>query len=341
MRMMKKATIKDVAALAGVSCATVSRALDDRPEISAETKGRVRAACAKLGYIPNAAARGLAGQSTHTIGLIVPDISNPYFAGMTTAIEQAAARSGYRVLLSNSMRDQTRELQAIDVFLSRQIDGIILSALSPVSQVRHKEIVGTLPYVCLGVNHDAACSYVMPDNAAGAYEAARYLLRLGHRDLVFLGGRGDSRTREQRIAGFQRALEEEGLTGRVLPGPEDPMSLRRWSYEQALALFQTRPLPHAIFAFSDMTALKVLEAAEECGIRVPEDVSLVGFDNISFSALPRIHLTTVSQKKHRQGRLAVQRLLEQMQGGAPRTADLIQPELIVRSTCAKRAQTGV
>lgn len=337
--MTKRTTIKDVAALAGVSYATVSRALDDRPEISAETKARVRAACARLGYIPNAAARGLAGQATHTIGLIVPDISNPYFAGMATAIEQAAAQGGYRVLVSNSLRDEERELQAIDAFLSRQIDGIILSALSPRSQARHREIVGTLPYVCLGVNHGEDCSYVMPDNAAGSYEAARYLLRLGHRDLVFLGGRIDSRTRERRIAGFSRALEEEGLAGRILPGPQDPTALGRWNYDQALELFRRRPLPHAIFAFSDMTALKVLEAAEACGIRVPEEVSLVGFDNISFSALPRIHLTTVSQKKRRQGRLAVQRLLEQIQGAATCTVDLIQPELIIRSTCIRRAET--
>lgn len=334
----KRTTIKDVAALAGVSCATVSRALDDRPEISAETKERVRAACARLGYIPNAAARGLAGQATHTIGLIVPDVSNPYFAGMTTAIEQAAAQGGYRVLLSNSMRDEDRELQAIEAFLSRQIDGILLSALSPRSQARYREIVGTLPFVCLGVNHGTDCSYVMPDNAGGAYEATRYLLRLGHRDLVFLGGRSDSRTREQRIAGFRRALEEDGLTGRVLPGPEDPTALRQWGYDQAMELFRRRPLPHAIFAFSDMTALKVLEAAEASGIRIPEEVSLVGFDNISFSALPRIHLTTVSQKKRRQGRLAVQRLLEQIQGAAGHTADLIRPELIIRSTCARREE---
>lgn len=336
MRMMKRTTIKDVAALAGVSCATVSRAMDDRPEISAETKARVRAACVRLGYVPNAAARGLAGQSTHTIGLIVPDISNPYFAGMTTAIEQAAARNGYRVLLSNSLRDRKRELEAVDAFLSRQIDGIIISALSPQGQAAHREMLGTLPHLYLGVNHDTDCSYVMPDNAAGAYEAVRYLLCLGHRNIVFLGGRNNSRTREQRILGFHRALEEAGLPGRVLPGPEAPETQRQWDYERALELFHSRPLPDAIFAFSDMAALKVLEAAEACGVRIPEDLSLVGFDNIFFSGLPRIHLTTVSQKKHRQGRLAVERLLEQIHGRAASTADLIQPELLIRSTCRKR-----
>ena len=126
----KRATIKDVAALAGVSAATVSRVLDNRPEISAETKERVRAACDQLGYVPNAAARGLAGQSTHTIGLVLPDVSNPYFSGMATAIEQTAAAHGYRVFLSNSIRKEERELQAIENFAARQVDGILITRRS-------------------------------------------------------------------------------------------------------------------------------------------------------------------------------------------------------------------
>ena len=129
--MMKQATIKDVAAMAGVSAATVSRALDDRPEISAETKEKVREACRCLGYVPNAAARGLTGRKTHVIGMVVPDVSNPYFSGMATAIEARAAQEGYRVLLSNSMRSEEQEIRAIDQFLARQIDGLLVAAISP------------------------------------------------------------------------------------------------------------------------------------------------------------------------------------------------------------------
>ena len=140
--MKKRATIKDVAALAGVSAATVSRALDDRPEISAETKVKVRAACAQLGYVPNAAARGLTGQATHTIGLVVPDISNPYVSGMATAIEQTAASHGYRVFLSNSLRKEERELQAIENFAARQLAGILILPISPRTQSRHQASSG-------------------------------------------------------------------------------------------------------------------------------------------------------------------------------------------------------
>ena len=332
--MKKRATIKDVAALAGVSAATVSRALDDRPEISAEPKESVRAACAELGYVPNAAARGLVGQATHTIGLVVPDISNPYFSGMATAIEQTAAAHGYRVLLSNSLRKPEQELRAIENFTARQVDGVLISPISPQTQARHRDILGNLPCVYLGVNHGENCSYVMADNEAGAYQAARYLLRLGHRDILFLGGRPTSRTRELRVQGFRRALAEAGLEGRELPAPPDVTLLRQWSYEAASELLKG-PLPDAIFAFSDITALKIMEAAEERGVRIPEDVSLVGYDNIAFTALPRIHLTTVSQHKFQQSRIAVERLLEKIDGSAENTVDLLEPELIIRSTCAK------
>lgn len=113
---MRRTTIKDVAALAGVSPATVSRTLDDRPEISAETKERVRAACAQLGYVPNAAAKGLTGQATHTLGVVVPDVSNPYFTGIATAIEETAAENGYRVLLSNSLQEEGRSFEPSRTF---------------------------------------------------------------------------------------------------------------------------------------------------------------------------------------------------------------------------------
>ncbi|MEY8387720.1 LacI family DNA-binding transcriptional regulator [Oscillospiraceae bacterium 38-13] len=333
---MKRATIKDVAALAGVSAATVSRVLGDRPEISGETKEKVREACVRLGYVPNAAARGLTGRRTHIIGMVVPDVSNPYFSGMATAIERRAAQAGYRVLLSNSMRNEEQELRAIDHFLARQIDGLLVAAISPQSQAKHRALIGNLPCVYIGVNHSEACSCVMADNAAGACEAARYLLGLGHRDILFFGGRETSRTREIRHRGFQQALAEQGVEGRQITAPGNVGQLRQWSYENALELFRSGKVPDAIFAFSDITALKIMEAAEECGVRIPQDVSLLGYDNISFAALPRIDLTTVSQRKFRQGEIAVGRLLEQIHGRRERTVDLLQPELIVRSTCIKK-----
>ena len=166
-------------------------------------------------------------------------------------------------------------MRAIENLVARQVDGILVNPVSPESQLCHREVLGGLPCVYLGANHDESPSYVMADNETGAYAAARYLIRLGHRDILFLGGRTTSRTREQRIRGFRRALAEAGLEGRELPAPPNVTLMRQWSDETALELLKG-PLPDAILADSDMTALKVLEAAEERGVRRPEDLSMVG-----------------------------------------------------------------
>ena len=336
----KRITIKDVAARAGVSFATVSRALDNHPDISQETKARVRAVCAELGYVPNAAAKGLAGHATHTIGLIVPDISNPYFYGMAAAVEQTAAAHGYRVLLSNSMRNTELEHRNIDNFLARQVDGLLISATSPQSQAGHRELLGSLPCVYFGVNHGENCSYVMADNESGAYKATQYLISLGHRDILFLGGHPYSRTRELRLKGFYRAMEEAGLTGRDLPAYTEQNFMKQWTLEQSMSVL-SGPLPDAIFAFSDTIALKVLEAAELKGLKIPEDFSLLGYDNISFSALPRVDLTTVSQQKTQQGIIATERLLEKIRSSSTEiTTDVLDAELRIRSSCAKNKKGG-
>ena len=337
MRTKKRVTIKDVAAVAGVSFATVSRAIADHPEISDGTKARVRAACAQLGYVPNAAAKGLTGRATYTIGLIVPDISNPFFADMATAIEQTAAQHAYRVLLSNSLRDPDLEYQAIDNFLARQVDGLLISPASPISQQQHEKLLGNMPCVYLGINHDENSSYVMSDNEGGAYAATKYLLQLGHRDILFVGGRASSRTRQLRLRGFYRAMEEAGVQGRDMAVSESVGLMKQWTIEQALEVLAD-PLPDAVFAFSDTIAMKIMEAAEIRGIRIPEDLSLVGYDNISFSALPRVHLTTVSQKKFRLGAIAAERLIEKIQGKPEVTADVLEAELIIRSSCAKKKE---
>lgn len=331
---MKPITIKDVAARANVSCATVSRVLDDHAGISDATKARVRKACDELGYVPNIAARGLVKRHTRTIGVVVPDISNPYFSGVADAIEEAARKSGYRMLVCNSMRDMAREAVLLESLMRQQVEGFIISPVAPESQTRFESMSGVPPHIYLGSNHNGHCSYVLTDNRLGAYEAARYLLSLGHRDIAYVGGREDSETMVQRKAGFLQAMQEMGLSGKVYPCAKGDNSLRR-NYDLAMRVLQKKPLPTAVMAYSDKAALDFMQAADDCGIRIPEDLSLVGFDNISFSALPRINLTTVSQHKYKIGKLAVARLLEQIQGDDAEHHDVLQPELIIRATCRK------
>ncbi len=332
--MVKRVTLKDVAARAGVSFSTVSRALNDRPEISTETKAQVRAACRELGYIPNIAARSLVSRRTRTIGLLVPDISNDYFAGAALAIEEAARENGYRVLLCNSLRDSAREAEAVDALLSQQVEGLIVAPVSAASADSLQDSLHSLPHVYLGNNHGDDCSYVVIDNKRGAYEATRYLLCLGHRNILYLGGRQGSLTRQFRVSGFYKAMEE-------VPGAHAQQKIEcdcaQETYRMIRALLGRRELPDAVFAYSDRIALQVLQAADECGVDIPKQLSLVGFDNISYASLPRINLTTVSQHKRQVGRTAVLRLFEQIQGKVGRTVDILQPELIIRGTCHRRA----
>ena len=335
---MKRVTVRDVAALAGVSPSTVSRALNDHPAISPETKRAVQDACAALNYVPDITAKGLSGHETYTIGIIIPDISNPYFSALCTAMEGCAAERGYRVILTNTLYQPTYELEAVDQLLSHRVDGMLITACSPESQERHGALLGNTPCVYLGGNHGPDCSYVEADNARGAYEAAQYLRLLGHRRIVFLGGRQGSRVLEQRLAGYHRSMALNGLACRELTWHGEESGHISWCGRQAMEIFRSGEIPDAFIAYSDMAAVRILDAAEACGLHAPEDFSIVGFDNMAFGGLPQMGLTTVSQRKFTAGRLAVERLLEKIGGENRQTADILQPELIIRSTCRKREE---
>lgn len=332
---MKKVTVRDVAALAGVSSSTVSRVLNNHPTISPKTQKIVRDACKALNYVPDIAAKGLAGHETHTIGIIVPDISNPYFSALCTAAERYAAERNYRVILTNTLHNPAYELDAVDQMLSQRVDGVLISACSPDSQILNSAMLGETPCVYLGSNHGPNCSYVEIDNERGAYEATQYLYLLGHRRIVFLGGRLGSRTLEQRLAGYRRSMTLNNLPPREMILRETGGSLKQWCGEQAFKLFQAGDIPDAFLAYSDMIAMRILDAAESFDLHCPEDFSIVGFDNIMFSHLPPIGLTSVSQQKFTAGRLAVKRLLEKINGECVQTADILEPELVIRSTCRK------
>lgn len=334
---MRRVTIRDVAERAGVSSSTVSRVLNGSASISPATAQAVREACQALHYVPDFTARGLSGHKTHTIGIIVPDISNPYFSALCMAAEASASACGYRAILCNTLHEPVNELDAIDRMLSQRVDGLLIAAHSPYTQAQHAALLGALPCVYLGSNHGPGCSYVEVDNELGAYEAAQYLHRLGHRRIVFLGGRQGSRTLEQRLRGYRRSMLSNGFTPRPIAAPDGTEDLRAWCHQEAGRLFREAGPSglDAIIAYSDILAMQVLEAAEDCGLRAPEDFSIIGFDDIALGRLPHIRLTTVSQQEARAGELAVRRLLAQINDGADATGDILEPELRIRSTCRR------
>lgn len=332
---MKRVTIRDVAKEAGVSPSTVSRALKSHALISPQTRKAVQDACQRLRYVPDFTAQSLAGNQSHTIGVIVPDVSNPYFSALFTVIEASASENGYSVLLINTRYDPERELEAVDRMLSQMVDGLLLVANSPASQQRITRLLGDTPCVFIGNNHGPDCSYVEADNARGAREAVQYLYRLGHRRIAFLGGGQNSRTLSLRLEGYREAMENHGLSPAVYTAGTETVDMGGWCRETTRSLLSSTAPPDAILAYSDVTAMQVLDAAASLGLEAPRDFSIIGFDHTDFGRLPYIALTSVSQQKYRTGRLAVQRLLENINGHCGQTADTLQPELMIRSSCRK------
>ena len=331
----KRASAKDVAKLAGVSTATVSRALNDHPAISQKTKQVVRDACQALHYVPAISVRSLFGYKSNTIGAIIPDISNPYFASVCAAIEHNAAAQGYQVLFINTFQDIDRETAAVHRLLSQQVDGILISAASPQSPAILSPILDGLPCVYIGGNHDSLCSYVEGDNEQGAYEATQYLFHLGHRKIYFIGGRYGTRTLELRLNGYRRSMLQSNLSPREIIPPDDIIDHNQWLLGEIQDIFRKGILPDAFLVYSDIDAIHILDIADQAGFHMPKDFSIVSFDDIPISQLSLFGLTSVTMHKSLLGEIAFNRLYEKIYGKNQQTIDILQPELIIRSSCRK------
>lgn len=330
---MKKVTLKDVAKAAGVSYATVSRALSGSSQIGSETRERVLKLCDEMGYTTNFVARSMVTKRTDLIGLVVPSIDNPFMSELAYHAEVCARAHGYNIMLCDSGPDLKQEQTVVKLLLGRQVDGILIIPQSPRSYEGLRSYLEQIPTVFLSENlRDQPQSYVAVDNSQGTYLGTKYLYELGHRDILYFGQR-QSTTHQLRADGYLKACRELGLEPRFFNSDYNQSSITG-GYQLAKELFR-QPLDYtAIFAATDSNALGILTAADELGIDIPGRLSLIGFDNISATSLSRIDLTTVDQPKRDMAVQAVDMLLDKIEHGTQGYIhQILLPTLIKRGSC--------
>ena len=305
-------TIYDVAREAGVSMATVSRVVNGNPNVKPATRKKVLEVIERLGYRPNAVARGLASKKTTTVGVIIPDIANAFYAELARGIEDIASMYKYNIILCNSDKQPKKELTLIETLLEKQVDGLLF--MGPRVTDEHLDLFRTASVpVVLATTIDPGCQLpsVNIDQRQAAYDATRLLLNHGHTRIAFLGGPLEEFAGLSRFQGYRQALEDAGV-----PFREELVQIADYRYETALkrmAHFLTLPeRPTAVFATSDEMAVAAIHAYQDAGFRVPEDVEVIGFDNIRLASMVRPTLTTVAQPMYDIGAVSMRLLTKYM-----------------------------
>ncbi len=330
-----RASIHDVAARAGVSVTTVSHALNATRFVSEAARAKVEEAAHALGYVPSQVARGLKHNTTRTLGMLVPNNSNPYFAEIIRGVEHRCYAAGYSLVLCNSNDDTERQAAHLRVLAERRVDGLVL-----VASGEDREIAGAckdlrLPLVLVDREIDRVdADLIEADHVAGAEMATAHLLALGHERVACIGGPADLRPSDQREAGWRRALAAAGVKPRAdefVRGDFGPQSgaaaMRR--------LLKSARRPTAVFVCNDLMAIGALAAAHAEGLAVPRQLSVVGFDDIELAAYTMPPLTTVAQPKQAIGTGAADLLLERLADGRSEARRVIlQPDLRVRASSA-------
>jgi len=329
-------TIKDVAKQAGVSIQTISRVINDRPDVSPQTRQHVQAIISKLGYQPFANARGLAAKRTYTLGLVTADFSDFWFSQVVTGAEKEAQVHGYCFMLGNSNCEPEDEPKFLRLLTERHVEGILFVRASCADE--HNPLVHLkdfgVPIVTVGYHPETGLALVDVDNVNGGRKATEYLLGLGHTHIAMIAGPSNWKSVRERSEGYQRALQNAGLP--VVP---ELMLEGNWlhssGYTQTKALLTSQRPFTAIFAHNDRIARGAIHALVEVGLRVPEDISVIGYDDIPEAEFSDPPLTTIQQPMTEIGEVAVRRLIQMIEDAslAPETI-LFDTTLIVRSSCA-------
>ncbi|WP_067688750.1 LacI family DNA-binding transcriptional regulator [Nocardia jejuensis] len=330
---MTRPTMEDVAAAAGVSRALVSLVMRNSPKVSEHRRRAVLQAASDLGYQPHAMARSLASRTSNLVGVMVSDLRNAFFADVVEGMDEAAQDAGLELILTTGRRSAARERTALDGLLAFRPGGIILlSPVLPAAAIR--DASQRCPIVLVSrTSSTATVDTVNDDGETGAALAVDHLVSLGHRRIVHLDG-GAAFAAPPRRKGYTAAMQRYGLEPMVVPS-EHTDAAGAAAVRKLLNLFSPGTFPTALLCGNDFNAVGAMSALAEAGLRVPEDVSIVGYDNTSLAALRHVSLTTIDQPRTSIGRLAVEALTERLRDG--RTEPVrkrLEPSLVVRATTA-------
>ena len=334
-----KTTIADVARVANVSKAAVSAVLNDKPGVSRETRENVLQVIRRLSYRPNAIARSLIVNKTKSIGLVIKEIDNPYFSKIMKGVFDACTGRGYTMLLGSSELVPAQERKSIEALASHRVDGLILSPLqgADVDFLHLADLIrDRYPLVMLGSVKNYATHVVDIDNVEAAFRAVSYLLDLGHTRIAYFSGPAYSAHSDERLMGYRKAHSERNLPVRetdVVPVGSYAAESRR----AAKAFFRDpENRPTAVFCYNDLVAIGLINGLEDLGIRVPEEVSVMGFDNLDSGEYFRIPLTTVHVPAYKIGFAAAELLIRRMGMQEPVEYEKIffETKLIIRKSCS-------
>jgi len=334
------ATIKDIARRAGVSHSTVSRALRGSPLISEDTTQRVRLIAQEMGYHPSAAARSLKTNQTKALGVIVRNIDDPFFSEILQGIEDIAQGEGYSLFISSSQNETDREKMIVNAMREHRVDGVIICSTAFSTSQSRELVEHSVPIVV--INNQAAEDYryaIHHDDLDGGRQIARHLIDLGHRRIAYLGNSISGRTTLDRQSGYKQEMEAAGLPVskdyiHEVPGGEPEHGLAGVEH------FLNLPVrPTALMCYNDMMAIGVLKGLHTAGIRVPHEISVIGFDNIVLSEYTNPPLTTFDQPKHYIGAEAARLLLGLLKNGSSQdtttfNSQILKGRLLVRASTA-------
>jgi len=325
-------TLHDVAQLAGVSPITVSRVINNSGYVSEKTRKRVEAAVKRLKYVPNGLARSLRSQKTTTLALVVTDITNPFFTLIARAVEDTASAAGYSVFFCNTDESEAKEQEYLDILLQKQVAGILLVPVrSTPSSIKfihdHGASVVVLDRRISGMTMDT----VRCDSEGGAYQLTQLLINLGHRQIAMLTGPRGVSTAEDRVAGYERALAEAGLRPSASLVCYQAFT-QDSGYEMTQWALAVSPRPTALFAANNFIAIGVLKALQAAGLRVPEDMAVVAFDDLPPALITFPFLTVAAQPAYEMGRVATKLLLERLSGAQAQAEVVLPTEIVLRQS---------